>query len=104
MLLDWNEESEGEALAAARDRGAEAARAFGSRLDDEETAEREALIAGWSCLSNGGGLPSPGCADAAMILRLRSENEGLRQFRHAVLHSKGWRLLQLLRRLMGRAW
>lgn len=88
----------------ARRRGAQAAETFAERLERIEVAEREALISQWSCLSNGGASPSPGCEDAAMILRLKSEIEGLRQFRHAVLHSKGWRLLQLARRLVGRAW
>jgi hypothetical protein len=33
-----------------------------------------------------------------------SEVRALLEFRAAVLHSKGWRLLQAARRLVGRAW
>lgn len=104
MLEDQSQSSDRQAPADARRRGVQAALTFAERLERNEVEEREALISHWKCLSNGGASPSPGCEDAAMILRMKSENEGLRQFRHAVLHSKGWRLLQLARRLVGRAW
>ena len=104
MLTGRDEDIDCEALDAAHERGVQEALRFLARIEETEEAERKELIAQWKCLSNGGRSPSPGCADAAMILRLKSENEGLRQFRHAVLHSKGWRLLQLARRLVGRAW
>lgn len=88
----------------ARDRGAHEARAFAARLEKEEVAEREALLSQKMGPANGREPPSPRSADEAMILRLKSENETLRQFRHAVVHSKGWQVLQLARRLVGRAW
>lgn len=104
MTEDQSEYRDPRTTTDAHARGVQAATRFAERLERGEKAEREALISQWKCLSNGGASPSPGCGDAEMILRLKSENEGLRQFRHAVLHSKGWRVLQLARRLMGRAW
>ena len=104
MLVDGREDADRKARDDARERGVRGARAFAARLEEEEAAERQAIISRGKYPANGGELPSPGSADDAMILRLKSENEGLRQFRHAVVHSKGWLVLQLARRLVGRAW
>jgi hypothetical protein len=38
------------------------------------------------------------------VWRLRQDVERLAAFHHAVLHSKGWRLIQAARRLVGRGW
>ena len=39
-----------------------------------------------------------------MVWQLQRDVERLGAFHHAVLHSRAWRLVQLLRRPFGRAW
>lgn len=82
---------------AARRRGAEAAAAFSAALREREREERAALLARPEPPR---GSPGP----SAELLRLRRQVEHLTEFRTAVLGSRGWRLLQGLRRLAGRAW
>ena len=49
-------------------------------------------------------MPSHPRGDAAQVERLQREVALLAEYQRAVVHSKGWRLVQLLRRPLGRAW
>jgi hypothetical protein len=83
-------------------------RAEGERFDDrlraregqarEERLGRQLLVAG----DDDPGL-QPGASGAADP-RLVHQIEELRRFHAAVIRSRGWRLLQALRRPFGRAW
>jgi hypothetical protein len=86
------------ALAVARERGAAIAAAFDTTLAARERAERSALLSRPAPPREAGG------ATSAEVLRLRGQVEHLTAFRTAVLGSRGWRALQGLRRLAGRAW
>ena len=46
--------------------------------------------------------PEPGRADVSW--RLRQDVQRLAAFHLAVLHSRAWRLIQAMRRVVGRAW
>lgn len=79
---------------------------FDLRLRAVEMREREdrfvRLLAERSDLS-AVGTPA-GWGDAARVERLQREVDLLAAFHRAVLHSRGWRLLQGIRRIFGRAW
>lgn len=83
------------------------AKAFDSRLRELESRERAdrltRLVAERPDLAAFPAQP-PGGADAAQVERLQREVALLADYHHAVARSKGWRLLQVLRRPFGRAW
>ena len=83
------------------------AKAFDARLRELESREREdrltRLVAERPDLSSFPASP-PGGADPAQMDRLQREVAMLAEYHHAVARSKGWRLLQALRRPFGRAW
>ncbi len=97
--------SEEAALRAAEERGRRAALAFAEALRAEEAEERRRLLAR-SRAARGEVAPNAVFAVGAgpEAVRLHEELQRLRQFRRSVLRSKGWRLVQFLRRLVGRAW
>ncbi|HEX7183748.1 MAG TPA: hypothetical protein VF756_18085 [Thermoanaerobaculia bacterium] len=82
------------------------AEVFDLRLRAAEMREREdrfvRLLAERSDLS-AVGTPA-GRGDAALLERLQREIDLLAAFHRAVLRSRGWRLLQAIRRIFGRAW
>ena len=91
--------------AAARRRGRLAAEAFDRQLREVESRERQELLARqrqWSGLDPGP--PVGGTASADTVRRLQAEVESLAAFRDAVVRSKAWQAIQMLRRLVGRAW
>ena len=84
------------------------AEAFDLRLRASESREREdrltRLVAERPDLS---AAPMPlavAVGDPGIVGRLQREVALLAEFHNAVVHSKGWRLLQVLRRPFGRAW
>lgn len=83
------------------------AKAFDLRLRELESREREdrltRLVAERPDLAAFPAQP-PGGADAAQVERLQREVTLLAEYQHAIAHSKGWRVLQALRRPFGRAW
>lgn len=84
------------ALDEARARGVAAARALDFRLRLEETLERQELLIE--------AIQTPADVDRAELEGLRRQVSSFRSFYYAVIHSKGWKLVQVLRRLTGRAW
>ena len=88
-------------------RGELEARAFDSRLRELESREREdrltRLVAERPDLSSFPASP-PGGADPGQMDRLQREVAMLAEYQLAVARSRGWRLLQVLRRPFGRAW
>jgi hypothetical protein len=94
----------------AEDCGELEARAFDLRLRALESREREdrltRLVAERPDLAATPALPYAGVTgvDAAEVERLRREVGQLADYHQAVLRSKGWRLVQTLRRPFGRAW
>ena len=91
----------------AEDCGELEARAFDLRLRALESREREDRLtrlvaerpdlAATPALSHGG-------ANHPEVERLRREIGLLAEYHQALLRSKGWRLVQTLRRPFGRAW
>jgi hypothetical protein len=83
------------------------AKAFDSRLRELESREREdrltRLVAERPDLSAFPTAPSGG-ADSSQVERLQREVALLADYHQAVARSRGWRLLQVLRRPFGRAW
>ena len=88
-------------------RGELEAQAFDSRLRALESREREdrltRLVLERPDLSSFPASP-PGGADVIQVERLQREVALLADYQQAVARSKGWRLLQALRRPFGRAW
>jgi hypothetical protein len=88
-------------------RGELEAQAFDLRLRALESRDREdrltRLVAERPDLSSFPASP-PGGADVAQVERLQREVAMLAEYQHAIARSKGWRLLQALRRPFGRAW
>lgn len=86
------------------------AKAFDLRLRALESREREdrltRLVAERPDLASAPDLPFAGTvgADSAEVGRLRREVALLAEYQQAVLRSKGWKLVQTLRRPFGRAW
>src|SRR5258708_7152916 len=113
-----------EELARAQELGCLKAKAFEHGLRDAEQREREARLArlAWSASIAGiadiadiagiadiGNFPKGDDrlhreASASTVFRLEQDVERLAAFHQAVLHSRGWRVLQWLRRPFGRAW
>lgn len=91
----------------AEDCGKLAARAFDLRLRALESREREdrltRLVAERPDLA-AAPAPPPSGGDAAEAEHLRRQVTLLAEFQYAVLRSKGWRVVQILRRPFGRAW
>lgn len=83
------------------------AKDFDSRLRELESRERQdrltRLVAERPDLA-AFPAPPPGGADAAQMERLQREVALLADYHLAVARSKGWRVLQALRRPFGRAW
>jgi len=83
------------------------AKAFDLRLRELESREREdrltRLVAERPDLAAVPAMPLGG-ADVAQVERLQREVAMLAEYQHAVARSRGWRLLQALRRPFGRAW
>ncbi|HVG10961.1 MAG TPA: hypothetical protein VNM67_24875 [Thermoanaerobaculia bacterium] len=90
----------------AKDCGELEARAFDLHLRALESREREdrltRLVAERPDLSAAPVLSHAG--DSPEVERLRREVGLFAQYHHALLRSKGWRLVQTLRRPFGRAW
>lgn len=86
------------------------ARSFDLRLRELESREREdrltRLIAERpDLLAAPSAVPAPFPAqESAVVERLQREVALLAEFQSALVHSKGWHLLQALRRPFGRAW
>ena len=96
-------EAHQDTLADARLRGRREAEALDLRLREEETREREERLAALE-LAAGGEEDEMERVSPAEVWRLRQEVKQLTEFRRAVLGSRPWRVLQRLRRLVGRAW
>ena len=91
-------------LADARLRGRREAEAFDLRLREEETREREGRLAALDLAAGGEEDHEAESVSPGEVWRLRQEVKQLTEFRRAVLSSRSWRVLQRLRRLIGRAW
>ena len=83
------------------------AEAFDAGLREIEQRERENLM-GRSALAsdylgNSGSDEAP-VLTSTEVLRLRREIDRLADFHRTLLHSRSWRLLQALKRPLGRAW
>lgn len=74
-------------------------------LRSREDEERKCLLTAASqAMETTGGLPEDTWDVRLQVRRLQAELESLREFRSAVIGSKAWRLLQLLRGLVRRRW
>lgn len=96
-----------EALADAERFGRLEAEAFEAGLREIERRERENLM-GRSALAadlfaNSSQDEAPAMTSTE-VLRLRREIDRLADFHRSLLHSRSWRLLQALKRPLGRAW
>jgi hypothetical protein len=94
----------GVSLDLARARGRAEAERFERRLREREGRTREELLGHRLLAADDPAqaidLATAGGGDA----QLRRQLETLREFHAAVVRSRGWRLLQALRRPFGRAW
>ena len=93
-----------DAVAEARRLGEISGHEFDARLRARERAERADLWPHHPDLDLRG-IPLSG---AHLLLedvaRVRQELDELRRFRQVVTDSKGWKAVQMLRRLLGRGW
>jgi hypothetical protein len=91
-----------DALVEARLAGSRQAEAFDQSLRKREWQEREDRLAGLA----GGGDEEPSLrhASSEQLHHLERQVETLASFHRAVMSSRGWQMLQAMRRLMGRAW
>jgi hypothetical protein len=84
------------------------AKAFDLRLRELESRERvdrlTRLVAERPDLAAVPAVSPVGRADSAEVDRLQRQVALLAEYQQAVLRSKGWRAVQLLRRPFGRAW
>jgi hypothetical protein len=82
--------------------------AFDLRLRELESREREdrltRLVAERPDLAVVPASPTVLGADAVELEQLRRQVTLLAEYQHAVVNSRGWRVVQILRRLLGRAW
>ena len=91
-------------IAEARSIGTFAGEDFDSHLRSRERAERAELLAR-ARTSEATARQSAGPVyPTEDIAGLRREVELLREFRLTVVRSKGWKVVQALRRLVGRGW
>jgi hypothetical protein len=90
-------------LAEARRLGRLEGERFDARLRRRERQERDDRLTrlAWT-VEDGGDAPEPPAASGE-VWRLRRDVERLAAFHDAVVRSRGWRLVQVLRRLFGRA-
>jgi hypothetical protein len=95
-----------EALADARRYGRLEAEAFDRALHALEQRERDERLTRltWGADEDFLAYAVGPSGTAAMIAQLERDVERLARFHDAVLRSRGWRWLQRLRRLAGRAW
>lgn len=79
---------------------------FEAALRAQESREREDRLSrlAWGSDDVGHILAAGGGESSAVVRRLQQDVERLAGFHHAVLHSKAWRVIQRLRRVVGRAW
>lgn len=87
---------------AARERGLLAAAVFEQSLRQEESRQREDLFGRQVWAPAGAGQVAGDAA--ATIQRLQAEVDHYSGFYSAVVNSKSWRLIQVVRRLVGRGW
>ncbi len=83
------------------------AEAFDTQLSELERRERDALLgkSALACEQFLGPSPEEGqVVTNTEVLRLRREIDRLADFHRSLLHSRSWRLLQALKRPLGRAW
>jgi hypothetical protein len=89
----------------AERRGELEARAFDLRLRELESREREdrltRLVVERPDLAATPEQPVLG-SDVVLVAQLKRQVQLLADYQHAVVYSKGWRLVQILRRLIGR--
>lgn len=95
-----------ERLEEAQVCGRSAAETFDRKLRERELAEREARLTrlAWGAEDEPLAPWTNGREPSDEVWRLRQDVERLAAFHRAVFHSKGWRVLQALRRPFGRAW
>jgi hypothetical protein len=85
--------------------GRSQAEAFDARLRELEDRQRHERAERLAAGDEAGPWAGPGWESAPTELaRLRSQVEALAAFRAAVLRSRPWRVIQSMRRLVGRAW
>jgi hypothetical protein len=78
---------------------------FDEALRDLERREREDRLARLALGVDDGPIALAGDGlSSAVVRRLQQDVERLAGFHHAVLKSKPWRVIQGMRRLVGRAW
>lgn len=91
----------------AQRRGELEAKAFDLRLRQLESRDREdrmtRLVAERPDLA-AAPAPLPGGADTVQVEQLRRQVAQLAEFQAALFRSKGWRVLQMMRRPFGRSW
>ena len=100
------EASPGTPFEDSRTLGRMEAQRFEAALRAQESREREDRLArlAWSSEDLGNVLSTGGGESSAVVRRLQQDVERLAGFHHAVLHSKAWRMIQRMRRVVGRAW
>lgn len=93
-------------ITTAKDAGTMEAQSFDLRLRVLEAHERgDRLVRLVSERPDLAAAPAPfQINDAFVVARLEQQVQSLAGFQRAVLRSKGWRLVQTLRRPFGRAW
>jgi hypothetical protein len=95
------------ALADAQRYGRLEAEVFDAGLREIECRERENMLCRTALVDGGFGVLVQQDAQPLTdteVLRLRRELDRLSDFHRTLLHSRSWRLLQALRRPLGRAW
>ncbi len=95
---------EPDALARARQAGAEAARLADLRLLEVEAAEREERLAVHAWRPRPSEALSAGSDDSVKLVQLEARVSELNAYVKAVNESRPWRLIQWCRRLLGRSW
>jgi hypothetical protein len=80
------------------------AETFEQALRDRERQEREDRLTRLAWGGEESIEPQPRQDSSEQVQHLERQVEILASFHRAVLGSRGWQILQLMRRLMGRAW
>lgn len=91
-------------LDLARRLGRQEASAFDTALIARERQEREDRLTRIALIGDEPVEPVWRVSSSDHALRLERQVEQLQAFHQAVLTSRGWRMLQTARRLVGRAW